>query len=33
MLNLRDVDLNLLVLFQEILREKRISVVAERLGL
>jgi DNA-binding transcriptional LysR family regulator len=33
MLNLRDVDLNLLVVFQEILREKRISAVAERLGL
>ena len=33
MLNLRDVDLNLLVVFQEILREKRISVAADRLGL
>ncbi len=32
-LNLRDVDLNLLVVFQEILREKRIAAVAERLGL
>nr|CUV24763.1 HTH-type transcriptional activator NagR [Ralstonia solanacearum]CUV36708.1 HTH-type transcriptional activator NagR [Ralstonia solanacearum]CUV42148.1 HTH-type transcriptional activator NagR [Ralstonia solanacearum]CUV60410.1 HTH-type transcriptional activator NagR [Ralstonia solanacearum] len=33
MLNLRDVDLNLLVVFQEILREKRIATVAQRLGL
>lgn len=33
MLNLRDVDLNLLVVFQEILREKRIAAVAQRLGL
>jgi DNA-binding transcriptional LysR family regulator len=33
MLNLRDVDLNLLVVFQEILREKRIAIAAGKLGL
>ena len=33
MLNLRDVDLNLLVVFLELYRERRVSVVAEQLGL
>jgi DNA-binding transcriptional LysR family regulator len=33
MLNLRDVDLNLLVVFQQLYKEKRVSVVAENLGL
>jgi DNA-binding transcriptional LysR family regulator len=33
MLNLRDVDLNLLVVFHELYKERRVSVVAERLGL
>lgn len=33
MLNLRDIDLNLLVVFQQLYRERRVSVVAENLGL
>jgi DNA-binding transcriptional LysR family regulator len=33
MVDLKDVDLNLLVLFNQLLREKRVSVVATRLGL
>jgi DNA-binding transcriptional LysR family regulator len=33
MLNLRDLDLNLLVVFQELYKERRVSVVADHLGL
>jgi DNA-binding transcriptional LysR family regulator len=33
MLNLRDIDLNLLVVFLELYQERRVSVVADRLGL
>jgi len=33
MLNLRDVDLNLLVIFLQLYKEKRVSVVADNLGL
>jgi DNA-binding transcriptional LysR family regulator len=33
MLNLRDIDLNLLVVFHELHKERRVSVVAEHLGL
>jgi len=33
MLNLRDIDLNLLVVFQQLYRERRVAAVAETLGL
>lgn len=33
MLNLRDMDLNLLVVFQQLYKERRVSAVAENLGL
>jgi len=33
MLNLRDIDLNLLVVFQELYKERRVAAVAETLGL
>lgn len=33
MLNLRDIDLNLLVVFQQMVKERRVSVVADNLGL
>lgn len=33
MLNLRDIDLNLLVVFQQLYKERRVSVVAENLNL
>ena len=33
MLNLRDIDLNLLVVFQQLHKERRVATVAENLGL
>ncbi|MFL6674408.1 MAG: LysR family transcriptional regulator [Massilia sp.] len=33
MLNLRDIDLNLLVVFQQLYKDKRVSIVAQSLGL
>ncbi len=33
MLNLRDIDLNLLVVFQQLYKERRVALVAENLGL